>query len=181
MELVLVLAIESMRATVNRNSTLCRRHGPGKRRTSKFAQWNGTLGFLAQVHAIRLRWGRSTRIGGSLTGLFLALTAMIVMQIPAQELRNFHHTAWPSDSILCAIKFTESHFLLLCEDDGVGIDPQFLSDSGRPGHWGLIGMRERAQKIGATLRAQRSTKGGTEIELRVTARIAYLKFRAETE
>jgi len=53
-------------------------------------------------------------------------------------------------------------------------DPQFASNSGRPGHWGLIGMRERTQKIGATLRAQRSTKSGTEIELRVAARLAYL-------
>ncbi len=72
------------------------------------------------------------------------------------------------------ITFSETRFVLLCEDDGVGIDPHFLSNTGRHGHFGLIGMRERAQKIGATLRAQRNTKGGTEIELRVAARIAYL-------
>jgi signal transduction histidine kinase/ligand-binding sensor domain-containing protein len=79
-----------------------------------------------------------------------------------------------ASNILCAITFSETHFVLLCEDDGVGIDPHFLSNTGRHGHFGLIGMRERAQKIGATLRAQRRAKGGTEIELRVAARIAYL-------
>jgi len=103
MEFVLALAIESMRATVNLNSTLCRRHGPGKQRTSKSAQWNGTLRFPAQVHAIRLRWGRPASIGGLLTCLFLALNAIIVIQIPAQELRNFHHTAWSSDSQMGAV------------------------------------------------------------------------------
>src|SRR5260370_5483224 len=56
-----------------------------------------------------------------------------------------------ASDILCAIEFTESHFILRCEDDGIGIDPQFASNSGRPGHWGLIGMRETAQKTAATL------------------------------
>ena len=96
--------------------------------------------------------------------------------IAREALSNAFQHAQASD-ILCTIKYTESHFILLCEDDGIGIDPQFASNSGRPGHWGLIGMRERAQKIGATLRAQRSTKGGTEIELRVAARFAYLETR----
>jgi signal transduction histidine kinase len=96
-----------------------------------------------------------------------------VEMIAREALCNaFQHAQ--ASNILCAVTFSETNFVLLCEDDGVGIDPHFLSNTGRHGHFGLIGMRERAQKIGATLRAQRSTKGGTEIELRVAARIAYL-------
>jgi hypothetical protein len=34
-------------------------------------------------------------------------------------------------------------------DDGVGIDPRALERGSRPGHCGLQGMRERAQRIGA--------------------------------
>jgi signal transduction histidine kinase len=96
-----------------------------------------------------------------------------VEMIAREALSNAFRHAQASD-ILCVIKFSESHFLLVCEDDGVGIDSHFLSNTGRSGHYGLIGMRERAQKIGATLRVQRSTKGGTEIELKVATRIAYL-------
>jgi signal transduction histidine kinase len=97
-----------------------------------------------------------------------------VEMIAREALSNAFQHAQASD-ILCTIKYTESHFILLCEDDGIGINPQFVSNSGRAGHWGLIGMRERAQKIGATLRVQRSAKGGTEIELRFAARLAYLE------
>jgi signal transduction histidine kinase len=97
-----------------------------------------------------------------------------VEMIAREALSNAFQHAQARD-ILCAIEFTESHFILRCEDDGIGIDPQFASNSGRPSHWGLIGMRERAQKIGATLRVQRSAKNGTEIELRVAERLAYLQ------
>jgi signal transduction histidine kinase/ligand-binding sensor domain-containing protein len=57
-------------------------------------------------------------------------------------------------------------------DDGVGIDRRIL-DGGKKGHWGLSGMRERAQKIGAQLKIWSNTGVGTEIELTVPARIAY--------
>jgi signal transduction histidine kinase len=36
-------------------------------------------------------------------------------------------------------------------DDGSGIDAKILRAGGRPEHWGLPGMKERARKIGATL------------------------------
>ena len=49
-------------------------------------------------------------------------------------------------------------------DSGVGIDPEVLLH-GRPGHWGLSGMRERAGKIGATLSIWSRPTGGTELEL----------------
>ena len=36
-------------------------------------------------------------------------------------------------------------------DNGCGMDPDVLQ-SGRAGHWGLSGMRERSTKIGASLK-----------------------------
>jgi signal transduction histidine kinase len=64
-------------------------------------------------------------------------------------------------------------FRLIVRDDGCGIDPEVLQH-GSEGHWGLAGMRERAEGIGATLAIRTRTPGGTEIELRVPASIAYL-------
>ncbi len=58
-------------------------------------------------------------------------------------------------------------------DDGRGIDAEVLR-KGRPqGHWGLVGMRERAQRIGATLAIGDGAEGGTLLVLTVPAPRAY--------
>lgn len=49
------------------------------------------------------------------------------------------------------------------EDDGVGL-PEALS-LGRPGHLGVVGMRERALAIGARLGLQAPAAGGTVLQL----------------
>jgi signal transduction histidine kinase len=48
-----------------------------------------------------------------------------------------------------------------------------MLEAGRPGHYGLSGMRERAQQIGAKLEIWSSARAGTEIELSIPAPIAY--------
>ncbi|HWY71977.1 MAG TPA: hypothetical protein VNX88_25140 [Terriglobales bacterium] len=45
--------------------------------------------------------------------------------------------------------------------------------SGRDGHWGLPGMRERAEKIGARLKVLSRPAGGTEVELKVPGHVAF--------
>ena len=49
-------------------------------------------------------------------------------------------------------------------DNGRGIDPQVLEE-GRRGHWGLVGMRERATRIGALLKILSSAAAGTKVRL----------------
>jgi len=44
---------------------------------------------------------------------------------------------------------------------------------GRDGHWGLQGMRERAQQIGAQLEIWSQAGAGTEVELSIPGSIAY--------
>lgn len=60
-------------------------------------------------------------------------------------------------------------------DDGRGIDEQVLKAGGKSGHWGLSGMHERAAGIGAELIIRSSAGVGTDIEIRVPARLAYQK------
>jgi signal transduction histidine kinase len=55
---------------------------------------------------------------------------------------------------------------VLVRDNGSGIDPEILG-AGRDGHWGLSGMRERADRIGARLRVLSGASAGAEIELSV--------------
>jgi PAS domain S-box-containing protein len=53
-------------------------------------------------------------------------------------------------------------------DDGIGLPPD--AAQGRPGHLGMVGMRERALAIGARLQARARTDGGTLITLTWVAR-----------
>ena len=71
------------------------------------------------------------------------------------------------------LNFAPNELSVRVRDDGVGIDSKVLEHGFRAGHWGLPGMRERAQKIGAHLDVWSQLGRGTEIELRVPAAIAY--------
>jgi len=61
-------------------------------------------------------------------------------------------------------------------DDGKGIHPGVVEHGGRPGHWGLSGMRERAKQIGARLEIWSELGAGTEIELSIPGSVAYEVF-----
>jgi signal transduction histidine kinase/ligand-binding sensor domain-containing protein len=61
-------------------------------------------------------------------------------------------------------------------DDGIGIDSSVIEHGGRPGHWGLPGIRERARQIGAQLEIWSELGAGTEIELSIPGSVAYEVF-----
>lgn len=58
--------------------------------------------------------------------------------------------------------FAARRVQLSVRDDGCGFDNQAASN-GQPGHFGLIGMRERAEQIGGTLSILSGNGSGTEI------------------
>jgi signal transduction histidine kinase len=62
---------------------------------------------------------------------------------------------------------------LLVRDNGCGISSDVLQ-SARDGHWGLSGMRERTERIGARLRILSRVSAGMEIELSVPSHTAYI-------
>lgn len=82
----------------------------------------------------------------------------------------FRHSK--ATAIEVEIEYALKYFRILVRDNGCGIDPNILR-SGREGHWGLKGMRERAEKIGARLKVWSRASAGTEIELSVPNRIAF--------
>jgi len=77
------------------------------------------------------------------------------------------------------IVYGPRQFCLRVRDDGRGIDPEVLEQGGRPAHWGLPGMRERAQRIGAQLLLWSRPQAGTEVELTVPGRTAYRSARGK--
>ena len=71
------------------------------------------------------------------------------------------------------IAYHPKQFYLRVRDDGRGMDPAVLQQSGPPDHWGLQRMRERAETMGAELRLWSRPEAGTEVELMVPGTTAY--------
>ncbi len=95
-----------------------------------------------------------------------------IYRIASEALRNaFRHAE--ASHIEVQLSYGEKSFELRVRDDGKGIDPKFLTDEGPAGHFGLRGMRERAQKIGGQLTVWSAPASGTELVLSVPAAIAY--------
>ena len=94
-----------------------------------------------------------------------------VYSIGREALVNaFRHSG--ARTIDVQLEYGANQLRVLVRDDGCGIDPQVLK-SGRDGHWGLSGMHERAERIGARLKVLSRVGGGTELELRVPGDIAF--------
>jgi signal transduction histidine kinase len=70
------------------------------------------------------------------------------------------------------IEYRATQLRLTVCDNGCGIDIERLPAS-RYGYWGLHGMRERAERIGAKLRVLSRAAAGTEIELSVPSRLGF--------
>ena len=70
------------------------------------------------------------------------------------------------------VEYRPTELRIAVRDNGCGMGPQEL-EGGRRGHWGLAGMRERADRIGAQLRLWSKVALGTEVELCVPGWIAF--------
>jgi ligand-binding sensor domain-containing protein/signal transduction histidine kinase len=94
-----------------------------------------------------------------------------VYRIGREALANaFRHSR--ASGIEVELEYADSQLRVLVRDNGCGIDPDVLR-SGRDGHWGLSGMRERAGRIGARLKVWSRSAGGTEVELSVPGHVAF--------
>jgi signal transduction histidine kinase/ligand-binding sensor domain-containing protein len=71
------------------------------------------------------------------------------------------------------VSYTPKSFRLLIQDDGIGMNASaFLAHYS--GHFGLVGMRERAEAIGGRFSVRSDAGQGTSIDLSLPARIAYV-------
>ncbi len=95
-----------------------------------------------------------------------------IFRIAREALRNaFNHSQ--AHRIETEVAYSSNLFRLRIRDDGKGIDPEVLNRAERIGHWGLAGMRERAQRLGGELEVWSEPGAGTEVELRIPAPIVY--------
>jgi signal transduction histidine kinase len=71
----------------------------------------------------------------------------------------------------------DQDLVLRVKDDGKGIAPA-VAENGKPGHFGLQGMRERAARIGGRLSLVSSANSGTEVTVVVPGSVVYRRANA---
>jgi len=99
-----------------------------------------------------------------------------IYRIAGEALRNaFRHAH--ARRIEVEITYDDRQFRLQVRDDGKGMDPVVQADQ-RRGHFGLPGMRERAELVGGRLDVWSEVGAGTEIDLTIPAAKAYATVRA---
>ena len=95
-----------------------------------------------------------------------------ICAITQEALANaFRHSE--GHSIQVELQFGQSEFRARILDDGKGLPPGSWERAEDTKHWGLLGMQERAKKLGAKFILRERQKGGTEVLLTVPGSICY--------
>jgi signal transduction histidine kinase/ligand-binding sensor domain-containing protein len=117
---------------------------------------------------------KAIRFSLTLLGLKRRLDPLVrdeVFRIAREALANaFLHSG--SSMIEVILEYGRSGFQLTVKDNGSGIPEKLLAE-GRPGHWGLAGMRERAKNVKGSLNIRSDAFIGTEIRLQIPGHVAY--------
>jgi signal transduction histidine kinase/ligand-binding sensor domain-containing protein len=102
-------------------------------------------------------------------------------RIAGEALRNaFWHAH--ARRIIVQIRYDKRHFQLTVRDDGKGFNEDTMQRQ-PSGHFGLPGMRERAEIVGGHLEVCSKLNSGTQVELSIPGPIAYdgVSHRSVTE
>ncbi len=95
-----------------------------------------------------------------------------ICAITQEALANaFRHSE--AQAIEVELWFSQSEFRARIWDNGKGLPVNAWERGEDTKHWGLLGMKERAKKLGATFAARGRQKGGTEVQLTVPASVCY--------
>lgn len=86
-----------------------------------------------------------------------------LFRVAQEAVENALHHA-NAQSLCMRLEQAGERLRLTVQDDGLGFNPQG-ADQGATGHYGLVGMRERAQLVGGELKIDSRPGGGTRVEL----------------
>jgi signal transduction histidine kinase len=100
------------------------------------------------------------------------LVAAEIRRIAGEALFNIARHA-RAGSVDVSLTYGDRQLSVQVRDDGVGLPPSVLARGSKDGHFGLIGMRERAERIGGALSIDSCAGKGTDVILTLPAPLAY--------
>jgi signal transduction histidine kinase len=78
-----------------------------------------------------------------------------------------------AEKIVVEIAYHRNELRLQIRDNGVGLPNEVIRSGAREGHFGLIGIRERAERIRSKVTVRSKAGAGTELTVIVPAAVAY--------
>jgi signal transduction histidine kinase len=94
-----------------------------------------------------------------------------VLQVGRQAITNaLQHSRATKIHVL--LSYGEEQLRIRVQDNGCGMSKETLN-LGRPGHYGIAGMQERAERLGGNMSIRSSRGEGTEVNLTIPARSLY--------
>ncbi len=118
--------------------------------------------------------GGGTKIDVIVEGRERPLSATVgndVLQVGRQAIANALQHA-NARNIHVLLSYGEQQLRVLVQDNGGGINEEDLNLE-RPGHYGIAGMKERAERLGGRISIRSRVGKGTEVDLSVPAHFAY--------
>jgi signal transduction histidine kinase len=105
----------------------------------------------------------------------LPLTVRVeVLAIVREGLRNaFEHSH--AKTILVVVRYAKRGLKISIQDNGIGVSEKHLELRQKEGHWGVAGMRERAEKLRGRLKIASQLSKGTVVNLVILRRVMSMK------
>ncbi|MBB5057434.1 signal transduction histidine kinase/ligand-binding sensor domain-containing protein [Granulicella aggregans] len=137
----------------------------------ELAPLSEALTALGEEFAVPRNWELKVIAHGMETDLN-PITYQDIYAVSKEALVNaFRHSR--ASAIRADLYFEPHRLQIEVTDNGIGIDPGILSGGRREDHWGLAGMQERADNLGAELKLGVPPGGGTRVQLVVPGAMAY--------
>ncbi|MEV7387762.1 histidine kinase [Streptomyces sp. NPDC091215] len=131
---------------------------------------------LSELHALTRDFATRTALPATYDGPTAPVplppaTTRQLLSIAGEALENVHRHA-QATRVDVRARTTATHLVVTIHDDGRGLPPDTtLEDLARTGHFGLLGMTERAASVGAGIRLT-TDKGDKGTEVRVEVPLA---------
>ncbi|WP_181259358.1 sensor histidine kinase [Pseudoduganella armeniaca] len=140
------------------------------RQASSQHQLRARLARTVERFGGRLRDGVDVELRGDLDRLRLDVANEIAYVLQEAVANGAQHAG--AARIRVVVEESSAGVTATVTDDGCGIPLDIASD-GKPGHWGLAGMRERMARLGGTVAIEGRAGRGTTVTLTVPAQSAY--------